>query len=131
MPLINNIIHYNTLSSKNIKSAQNSILNKRPIKMIKYNQKIFNRNNNILLPFEEMKKTVFNSNCEKSVQNNILTITENAPLKKLEKNKETKIIKNIINLNNDSNKLNYYMISNKIDREKYKQKLEELEKKNE
>ena len=129
IPNINNILHYNTLSSKNIKTEKNSILNSRPIKMIKYNQKIFNRNNDVLLPFEEMKKIVFNSNCEKSVQNNIFTITENAPLKKLEKNKKTKIIKNIVSLGNDLNELKYYMISNKIDREKYKKKLEELEKK--
>ena len=129
IPIINNILHYNTLSSKNINSAKNSILNRRPIKMIRYNQKVFNRNNNILIPFEEMKKIVFNSNCQKSIKNNIFTITENAPLKKLEKNKKTKIIKNIVNLNNDLNELKYYMISNKIEREKYKQKWEELEKK--
>lgn len=128
----NKFLYYNTLSSKNLKTKK-SYLTKPKIKMIPYNQKIFNRNNAILVPYEEMKKLVFNSdesNSQKKWKNykNIFGFTKNID-KIYDTNKKAKIIKDVEDLHDSLNELKFYIISDKIDREKYNHKLDELEKK--
>ena len=86
-----------------------------------------------------MKKLVFNSDNDKSdkklkkTQNFLNFHQKLSPIynsnKILNKSKKTKIIKDIKQLNSALNEIKFYMISDKIDREKYKEKLEELEKK--
>lgn len=126
----NKLLYYNTLSTKNLR---NSYLLRPKIKMIRYNQKIFNRNNNILIPYEEIKKIVFNSDSEKPEQKwkkykEFFKFSENFAQIYDKKQKE-KIIKDVGELNEALNELKFYIISDKIDREKYTKKLEELEKK--
>ena len=128
----NKFLYYNTLSSKNLKTKK-SYLTKPKIKMIPYNQKIFNRNNAILVPYDEMKKLVFNSdesNSQKKWKNykNIFGFTKNID-KIYDTNKKAKIIKDVEDLHGSLNELKFYIISDKIDREKYNHKLDELEKK--
>ena len=128
----NKFLYYNTLSSKNLKTKK-SYLTKPKIKMIPYNQKIFNRNNAILIPYDEMKKLVFNSdesNSQKKWKNykNIFGFTKNID-KIYDTNKKAKIIKDVEDLHGSLNELKFYIISDKIDREKYNHKLDELEKK--
>ena len=128
----NKFLYYNTLSSKNLKTKK-SYLTKPKIKMIPYNQKIFNRNNAILVPYDEMKKLVFNSdesNSQKKWKNykNIFGFTKNID-KIYDTNKKAKIIKDVEDLHGSLNELKFYIISDKIYREKYNHKLDELEKK--
>ena len=125
----NKLFYYNTLSAK----LKNNYLMKPKIKMVRYNQKVFNRNNKILIPYEEIKKIVFNSDSETPEKKwvkykNFLKLSENFEQIYDKKQKE-KIIKDVGELIEDLNELKFYMISDKIDREKYKKKLEELEKK--
>ena len=134
----NKLLYYNTLSSKNINSKK-KIFNSKSKNTPRYNQKVFNRNNNIFTSYEEMKKLVFNSDNDKSdkklkkTQNFLNFHQKLSPIynsnKILNKSKKTKIIKDIKQLNSALNEIKFYMISDKIDREKYKEKLEELEKK--
>jgi hypothetical protein len=125
----NKLLYYNTLSTKNLRS---SYLMRPKIKIVRYNQKVFNRNNNILIPYEEIKKIVFNSDSEKPEQKwkkykDFFKFSDNAQI--YDKKQKEKIIKDVGELNEALNELKFYIISDKIDREKYKKKLEELEKK--
>ena len=85
-----------------------------------------------------MKKVVFNSYSEKNEQKlktvqNFFRFTEIGPCnilnKNLSKDKKTKLENEIAHLNKALTEIKFYMINNKIDREKFKEKLEELEKK--
>ena len=141
----NNLLYYNTIASKNIRKKQTS-LSKRPKTTQKYNQRIFNRNNNVLDSYdsyEQMKKYVLKTECEKSEysekkikkQKLIFNFDDifspicysNKGL--VDKNKKIKLIKEISKLNHALSEIKFYMIAEKIDREKYSQKLDELEKK--
>ena len=136
-----NLLYYNTISSKNREGKQ-SILNIRPKPIEKYNQKIFNRNNNILDSYEKMKKFIFKSEFEKSEnsENHLkqkfsFNFDENfSPICYsnkgiVEKNKKIKLIKGINQLNNALSEIKFYIISDLIDREIYREKFDELEKK--
>ena len=136
-----NLLYYNTISTKNREGRQ-SILNIRPKPIQKYNQKIFNRNNNILDSYEKMKKFIFKSEFEKSEnseknlkQKFSFNFDENfSPICYsnkgiVEKNKKIKLIKGINQLNNALSEIKFYIISDKIDREIYREKFDELEKK--
>ena len=135
----NKLLYYETLPTKKFNS-NNNLLKQRPKKMVKYNQQIFNRNNNIFVPYEEMKKVVFNSYSEKNEQKlkkekvqNFFRFTEIGPCnilnKNLSKDKKTKLENEIAHLNKALTEIKFYMINNKIDREKFREKLEEMEKK--
>ena len=134
----NKLLYFNTLSTtKNINNKKKVSKPKRK-SFIKYNQKVFNRNNKIITPIEEMKKLIFKSDNEKSDKklkqsHNFINYMQNIPIlnynKNITKDKKERFRNGIIQLNKNLNENKFYMISDKIDREKYKEKLEELEKK--
>ena len=124
----NNLLYFNTLSSKNIKSKKN-VSTQRSANSVRYNQKVFNRNNNILTPYEDLKKLVFHSDCERAKRRlkknyNFFQYTGSNKI-----NKNKKINKEIAQLNSALNEIKFYIISDKIDREKLTEKIDELEKK--
>ena len=131
-----NLLNFNTICSDNLNSNNDSSIqgskNRLP-----YNQKIFSRNNNILTPFEEMKKLVFHSDYEISnpkrnynffQYSGDINSKENIDIRN-KRNRNTKLSKQMTELTNDLNELKFYIISDKIDREKLTDKIIELQKK--
>ena len=84
-----------------------------------------------MTPYEDLKKLVFHSDCERSKRR--LKKNENffqyTGKNSTNKNKKIKINKEIGQLNNALNEIKFYIISDKIDREKLTEKIDELEKK--
>ncbi len=131
-----NLLNFNTICSNNLKTKIET--SSQPSKKtISYNQKIFNRNNNILIPFDEMKKLVFHSDFEISKpkrEYNFFQCSGNINSKenidkRNKRNRNNKLTKQMTELTNDLNELKFYMISNMIDKEKLNDKINELQKK--
>ena len=132
-----NLNYHNTFSSRNIKikkTKKDKYVIKRSIKTARFNQKVFNRNNNVLVPFEEMKKKVFNSDSERLYQQlkkskNFFKLTENITTKNFTKDKKKFLINEISQLNTDLNEIKFYILSDKNTKGKYIDKLDDIEKK--
>ena len=133
-----NLNHHNTFSSRNLnykKPKKDKYIIKRCIKTARYNQKVFNRINNILVPFEEIKKKVFNSDSERLYQQlkksqNLFKLTENIiTTKNFTKDKKKSMINEINQLNTDLNEIKFYILSDKINKGKYIDKFDDIEKK--
>jgi hypothetical protein len=131
-----NLLNFNTICSDNLHSNNDSSP-QRQRNRLPYNQKIFSRNNNILTPFEEMKKLVFHSDYEISnpkrnynffQYSGDINSKENIDIRN-KRNRNTKLSKQMTELTNDLNELKFYIISDKIDREKLTDKIIELQKK--
>ena len=134
-----NLLYFNTVSSKNINSKKDPST-QRSASTLRYNQKVFNRNNNIFTPYEDLKKLVFHSDCERtkrSLKNNynFFQNTRNnnqnniSYRNSINRNQKIKINKEITQLNSALNEIKFYIISDKIDREKLTEKIDQLEKK--
>ena len=60
-----NLLNFNTVSSK-ITNSKKDPSTQRSANTVRYNQKVFNRNNNIFTPYEDLKKLVLHSDCERT-----------------------------------------------------------------
>jgi hypothetical protein len=130
------LLDFNTLCPINLQSKKDSSC-QRSKTTLPYNQKIFNRNNNILAPYEEIKKIIFHSDIDKSnpkrnynffQYSGNINSKENINIRN-KRNRNTKLRKQMIHLTNDLNELKFYIISDKIYREKFEDKINELKKK--
>lgn len=135
---------YNTLNAKLSKEKKERNKKRQNIK-IKYNEKVFSRNNQILLPNDLLKKHLTNSteknnskklkNLLNSLSNSKITIhnfnnsnfNEN---KHLKKTNNEKILKKIIDLNNELHEFKYFAIADLINKEiNLDKKINEIENK--
>ena len=134
-----NLLYFNTVSSKNINSKKDPST-QRSASTVRYNQKVFNRNNNIFTPYEDLKKLVFHSDCERTKRSlkknyNFFHNTRNnnqnniSNRNSINRTQKIKINKEITQLNSALNEIKFYIISDKIDREKLTEKIDQLEKK--
>ena len=134
-----NLLYFNTVSSKNINSKKDPST-QRSVSTVRYNQKVFNRNNNIFTPYEDLKKLVFHSDCERTKRSlkknyNFFHNTRNnnqnniSNRNSINRTQKIKINKEITQLNSALNEIKFYIISDKIDREKLTEKIDQLEKK--
>ena len=117
---------YDLLSSKLKKSKLENKKKKFSIK-IKYNEKVFNRNNQVLIPSDQLKRQLTASSdihdtiTLKSLLNSISiskATINNKSKNFITKSKNEKILKKIINLNNELYGFKYYLITELINKEK-------------
>ena len=94
---------------------------------IKYNEKVFNRNNQVLIPSDQLKRKLTASSdihdtiTLKSLLNSISiskATINNKSKNFITKSKNEKILKKIINLNNELYGFKYYLITELINKEK-------------
>ena len=127
----------NFFSSKNVSQKKNNHkIQYRNNNTFRYNQKIFNRNNKIFSSYEDLKKEVFHldnltkSQKKKNSKNFYTTIFNNsdAANNSNENNKkdDNKLLNEINDLNYALNEMKFYVLSDKIDREKFNKKFNEL-----
>ena len=127
----------NTFPSKSISQKKNNHkMQYRNSNNFRYNQKIFNRNNKIFSSYEDLKKEVFHldsltkSQKKKNSKNFYTTIFNNTDVAKNQnenkKKDDNKFLNEIIDLNYVLNEMKFYVLSNKIDREKFNKKFIEL-----
>ena len=121
---------YDEINAKLMKREEEKKKKKINIK-IKYNEKVFSRNNQILLPFEELKKKLAisseeNSKTLKSLINSIsISKTINSKYSNnnkhrnfITKSKNETILSKIINLNDELNEFKYFLVADLINKEK-------------
>ena len=115
---------YELINSKLTKSKADNKKKKLNIK-IKYNEKVFSRNNQILIPQEELKRQLtnssesYNSRILKSLINSINNTKSSIKTTKnfITKTKNEKILKKIIDLNDELHEFKYYIITDLINKE--------------
>ena len=103
---------------------------------IKYNQKVFSRNNQIIIPCERLKKYLTsdketNSRILQQIINSINCSKSISTYKnQISKTNNKLIIKKIIDLNNDLNSFKYYVISDLVNkRKKFDKVINDIQKK--
>ena len=127
----------NTFPSKSVSQKKNKHkIQYRNNNNFRYNQKIFNRNNKIFSSYEDLKKKVFHldnltiSQKKKNSKNFYTTIFNNSDVSNNtnENNKkdDNKFLNEIKDLNYALNEMKFYALSDKIDREKFNKKFNEL-----
>jgi hypothetical protein len=126
---------YDTLNEKLIQRDKEKEKKKDEIK-IKYNQKVFSRNNQIIIPCERLKKYLTsdketNSRILQQIINSINCSKSISTYKnQISKTNNKLIIKKIIDLNNDLNSFKYYVISDLVNkRKKFDKVINDIQKK--
>lgn len=131
------IQNLNSFSSKSLSQKKNNHkIQYRNSNNLRYNQKIFNRNNKIFSSYEDLKKEVFHldnlikSQKKKTSKNFYTTNFNNSDVANSPKEKKKKDDKKFINEINDLNyvlnEMKFYILSGKIDKEKFNKKFNEL-----
>jgi len=127
----------NTFPSKPISQKKNNHKTQyRNNNNFRYNQKVFNRNNKIFSSYEDLKKEVFHLNNltksqkKKNAKNFYTTIFNNSDVannsNETKKKDDNKLLNEIKDLNYALNEMKFYILSGKIDREKFNKKFNEL-----
>ena len=116
---------YDTLNAKLLKKEEEKNKKKLNIR-IKYNEEVFNRNNQILVPGEELKKqlTLSSDDNSKTLRTLITSLNNskyivndyyNSKYKNIiTKTKNEKILKKILNLNGQLNEFKYHILTGLI-----------------
>ena len=113
---------YDTMNEKLLKEKEENNKKLQNIK-IKYNQKVFSRNNRIIIPCDELKKYLTISSEENNLKIlkkilNSLNFSKSYN-KHIKKENNTKILGKIINLKDSLNEFKYYVISDLINKKSH------------
>ena len=129
---------YDVVNEKLKKEKEDNKKKKKDV-IIKYNEKVFSRNNQILIPCDILKKQLTSStdyNNSKTLKtilnslNNSRVNTINNNKNNFKKTNNAKILKKIIDLNNNLNELKYYVLTDFVNKEqKFDKKINDIENK--